>query len=155
MIDGKLLWCERKGNHILIHYTRLQNMQLNLCLAIRKLDVLILECIPVGCIPPTLQCTGSLCQGGSLFRGVSVHGGLCQGGISVEGDLQTWTPPEGTWDQEARQELTSYTDPPLSTEWQTCVKILPCPKLCLRAVNIYLHKRFINTGYFFIFSFKK
>ena len=38
---------------------------------------------------------------------------------------------EGTWDQAARQEVTSYRDP-LWTEWQTRVKTLPCCKLRLR-----------------------
>ena len=38
--------------------------------------------------------------------------------------------------------------PPLWTEWQTGVKILPCPKLRLRAVNINIRKDydFFQTG---------
>ena len=39
---------------------------------------------------------------------------------------------KGTWNQAARQEVTSYRDPPVDR--QTPLKILPCPKLCLRTV---------------------
>ena len=44
----------------------------------------------------------------------------------------TETLPEGTWDQAARQEVTSYRDPPMDR--QTPLKALPCPKLHLWAV---------------------
>ena len=50
--------------------------------------------------------------------------------------LGTETPPEGTWYQAARQEETSYRDPPC-TEWQTGVKAFPCPRLRLLAVKMW------------------
>ena len=43
-------------------------------------------------------------------------------------------PPEGTWDQAARQEVTSYRDPPVNR--QTGIKTVPRPKLCLRTVTM-------------------
>ena len=43
-------------------------------------------------------------------------------------------PPEGAWDQVARQEVTSYRDPPVNR--QTPVKTLPCSKLRLWGVTI-------------------
>ena len=42
-------------------------------------------------------------------------------------------PLEGTWDQAARQEVTSYRDPS-PVDRQKGVKQLPCPKLLLRVV---------------------
>ena len=41
---------------------------------------------------------------------------------------------EGTWDQAARQEMTSYTS---LVDRQTPVKTLPCPKLRLRVVMMF------------------
>ena len=77
------------------------------------------------------------------------RGSLCQG-ISLTETPQTEThhgqrPSEGTWDQRQKpplegtwdQEVASYRDP-LWTEWHTRVKTLPCPKLRLRAVIMYL-----------------
>ena len=55
---------------------------------------------------------------------------------------ETKTPLEGTWDQAARQEVTSYRDPLHPMNRMTdIVKTLPCPKLRLRAV--------INASSFF------
>ena len=91
---------------------------------------------------------GSPCQGGISFpggspcRGASFPGGSpCQGDASLLGGclpaggspcqgvppsfVGGWVPPSGgspSWET------------PLWTEWQTGVKILPCPKLRLRAV---------------------
>ena len=59
-------------------------------------------------------------------RNFHVQGGLCPrgcpGGVSVQGWSLSWG-----------VSLTETS--PLWTEWQTGVKILPCPKLRLRAVN--------------------
>ena len=80
------------------------------------------ESIQVGCIPPACHHT----QGNSIR-------GLCQGDPSTDSPGQrfprqrplerelpegTWDqvqrPLEGTWDQAARQEVTSYRDPPVN-----------------------------------------
>ena len=59
---------------------------------------------------------------------------------SLDRDSLTETPwdrdsSEGTWDQAAKQELTSYKDPRRGqNDRHTLLKILPCPKLRLRAV---------------------
>ena len=37
------------------------------------------ECIPIGCVPPALYCTGGLCPGGLCPEG------LCPGGVSFRG----------------------------------------------------------------------
>ena len=52
------------------------------------------------------------------------------GGLPTETETSwTETPLEGTWNQAARQWVTSYRDPPhLWTEWQTSVETLPYPK---------------------------
>ena len=53
---------------------------------------------------------------------------------------------EGTWDQAARQEVTSYRDPPLDR--QMPVKILPCPKIRLRVgkyVGLLLCRNILKT----------
>ena len=42
--------------------------------------------------------------------------------------------PEGIWDQAARQEVTSYRDPPWTDKHLS--KKLPCPKLRLQVVKI-------------------
>ena len=42
------------------------------------------ECIPVGCIPPTLYHTGGSLSGGQCPRG------LCPGVVSVQGELCPW-----------------------------------------------------------------
>ena len=81
------------------------------------------ESIPVGCSPPTF-----------LIRG---------GRVSAGRPPLTEIPPQGTWDQAARQEVASYIIPLLPwTEWQTGVKTLTCPKLRLRAVIIFKSKTF-------------
>ena len=79
------------------------------------------ECIPEGCVPPTLYRVGGLCPGeflsgrGSLsIQGVS--GSLSRGWGSVrethlEHETRDGDPPEGTWDQAARQEVISYREP--------------------------------------------
>ena len=43
-------------------------------------------------------------------------------------------PPEGTWDQAARQEVSSYRDSWEQNDQYTILKILPCATLRLRAV---------------------
>ena len=73
-------------------------------------------CIPVECVPPAPYHTeGCLYPGGSLSRGVSVWGCLCPGGSLSRGVSVRETPPP--------------------VDRQTPVKILPCPKLRLRAVK--------------------
>ena len=81
--------------------------------------------IPIGCVPPALYgfreglCPGGVVsvQGVSLARGeVSVRGeSLCQWKEHGTRDLKgTWD--MGTWDQAARQEVTSHRDPPGQNE---------------------------------------
>ena len=73
------------------------------------------ESIPVGCVPPAYwPCRG--CPGVYVSRGLSL--GLCPG-----------HPPT------QRHPRTQRQTPPLDR--QTPVKTLPCPKLRLRAVNIF------------------
>ena len=76
-------------------------------------------CLPKGCLP------GGVCQGGCLPRGGGClpRGCVCLGGLPDH-------PPCG------------------QKEWHTPVKILPCPKLRLRAVINLTHKRTIITNYF-------
>ena len=88
------------------------------------------ECIPVECIPPAhwpsvggVPAWGCTCPGGVPARGcVPARGlpawGYLSGGVYLPRGDSTWA---GT--------------PPLWTEWQTGAKILPCPKLRLRAVK--------------------
>ena len=74
---------------------------------------------------------------------VTVQGSLCPGegggfpDRPPDRDPRTETPgqrpPEGTWDQSARQAVTSYRDPVVDR--QTPVKTLPYPKLHLREVK--------------------
>ena len=88
------------------------------------------ECSPVGCVLPTLVPT-TRCQ---------FQGGLSGGRSPLEGDLpgrnmgpdsltgSNIIPPlERTWDQAARQEVTSYT--PFPHEQTTYMKTLPSPNL--------------------------
>ena len=74
------------------------------------------ECIPVGYVPA---------RGVHAWR-VYLPGGVPAGGVPAGG-----VPAGGCTCQ--RQYLHRYS-PHLWTEWQTGAKILPCPKLCLRAV---------------------
>ena len=63
------------------------------------------ECIPVGYVPPALYCIGGLCPGRPPRQRPP--------GRNMEPETETLyrNPPEGTWDQAARQEVTSYRDP--------------------------------------------
>ena len=97
------------------------------------------ECFPVGCVPPALYRTGvgvsvwGVCPGGLSIGGRSLFRGSLSGRPPVDRD-----PPEGTWDQAARQKVTSYREPfPLWTEWLTdrC-KNITFPQLSLRAVKL-------------------
>ena len=72
------------------------------------------ECIPVGCVPPAA---------------VAVRGGLHQAPPGTR-HPQAQTPR----DQAPPRTRPPGSRPPLWTEWQTGAKILPCPKLRLRAV---------------------
>ena len=82
------------------------------------------ECIPVGCVLPVLYHTGEGPLSGRVcVRGVYVQGGLCRGDslsgeVSFQGGLCLW----------------GRTIPPPHVDRQTPVKLLPCPKLRLRAV---------------------
>ena len=81
-------------------------------------------------VSPSMLCSrGGLVRGGCLVLGGSAPGGgLLLGGCLVrgEGGLFLGQPgPGGRWCPRGR--------PPQWTEWQTGVKILPCPKLRLQA----------------------
>ena len=70
------------------------------------------ESIPVGCMPPALHCYGV-----SVF-GEGVPDRESAGQRRPRSKMQPETPPEGTWDQITRQEVTSYRDtPPPSHSW--------------------------------------
>ena len=106
------------------------------------------ECIPVGCVPPACcpylpdlpACTalgGVSAWGGVPARGVYLpEWGTCWGvylprgctcpGVYLPRGVPAWGVPA--------QVLS-----PLWTEWQTGAKILPGPKLRLRAVKIYYY----------------
>ena len=70
------------------------------------------ECIPVGCVPPALYRTGESLSGGCLSPG-----GSLSREVSVQGGLCQGIP--------------------FPVDRKTPVKLLPCPKLRLRMVNIY------------------
>ena len=109
------------------------------------------ECFPVGCVPPALYrsggglpltANGHLSRRGGLCPGVvSVQRGRCPGEVSVRGSLsvngrnmgpKTEIPLDETWDQAAREEVTSYRDP--LDRMKDVSKNITCPKLRLRAV---------------------
>ena len=69
----------------------------------------------------------------SLDRDPLPKGTWDQTGQRPRRNMGPETETGGTWDQSARQEVTSYRDPP-RVDRQTPVKTLPCPKLRLRAV---------------------
>ena len=52
----------------------------------------------------------------------------------------TETSLEGTWDQAARQEVTSYRDPPVNRITQTC-KNITCTKFCLRTAIKWIEQK--------------
>ena len=83
----------------------------------------------VGCLPPW---GGVSLAGGLLGRGLSLAGGLLARGVCFPGGV----PP-------SRETL-----PCGQNSWHTLLKILPCPKLRLRAV-----KRVQSLKKFFIFAF--
>ena len=64
-------------------------------------------------------------------------------GRDPERETPEQRPLEGTWDQAARHEVTSYRDPPVNR--QTGVKTVLCPKLCLGAVT-RKHSRMMRTA---------
>ena len=93
------------------------------------------ECIPVGCILPSacwpypsMHCWGCTCPGGCT----------CLGGVPVWGVYLPWVcvPAQGVtcWGVYLPRGYLPRYSPPW-TEWQTGAKILPCPKLRLRAVK--------------------
>ena len=109
------------------------------------------------CTVRSLLYRGTLCPRGSPSRrwvslsSGSLSRGLCQGSLCPgtweqrqrppwkEHGTRDRNPPEGKWDQAARHEVASYRDPlPPWTEWQTQVKTLPCPKLRLQKVILYI-----------------
>ena len=99
------------------------------------------ESIPIGCVLPTLPIRG---------REVSVGDPLTETPWTETPWTETpqtetpWKehgtrdrgPLEGTWDQAAIHEVTSYRDPPMNR--QTGVKTVPCPKLRLPAVTTHV-----------------
>ena len=77
------------------------------------------DCIPVGCVPPARWPYLPAC---SAVGGCMVPGGCM---APVGGALsRRWVVSQHALKQ----------TPPLWTEWQTGVKILPCPRLRLRAI---------------------
>ena len=75
----------------------------------------------------------------SGFRGrglPNTHGGRppCRK-TPLEYGTRLRDPLEGTWDQAARHEVTSYKDPLVNR--QTLVKKLPCPELRLQVVTMF------------------
>ena len=117
------------------------------------------ECIPVGCVPPAhwsylrissypthasqeqpctppqqQPCTPPLEQPRMPPLGATTHappGATTHAPPSNHAPL----PPGATMHAPPREQPSM---PPLWTEWQTGVKILPCPKLRLRAVNTHV-----------------
>ena len=100
------------------------------------------ECIPVGLIPPA-----SVRGGGGVWLGVSAQGwclpgGVCLGGwVFPGGCLPGRCLPKGCgclpgWAGLPR----GVSATPLPVDRHTPVKILPCPKLCLRAVMMLLSR---------------
>ena len=77
------------------------------------------QCIPAGCVLPALYRTGDLCAGG-----------ICPGGSLSRGSLS-----KGAGGSLSRGSLSGR--PLCPVDRQTPVKLLPCPKLRLRAVNIF------------------
>ena len=78
---------------------------------------------------------GGLCLRGVSGGGVFVQGGLCPGGLCPRGPLSRGRLcPRGV---SVLGGLPDRDPPPPWTEWQTGVKILPCPKLRLRAINMH------------------
>ena len=78
---------------------------------------------------PSMHCTGGVCSRGCLVWGVSAGGVcVCSGGRELPG----WGGGGGIL------ACTEADHPPCEqNSWHTLLKILPCPKLRLRAVNIY------------------
>ena len=84
---------------------------------------------------------GSLLTGGSLSRGVSVHGvsvwreslsgGLCSGVLCTGGLSPGGLYPRGSLSRGVKE------TPSPTVDRQTPVKLLPCPKLRLRALKIF------------------
>ena len=76
------------------------------------------ESIPLGCIPPSLHCTGALDRepSGQRFPWTEnpPRKNMRPGTETPwkEHGARDRGPLEGTWDQAARQEVTSYRDPP-------------------------------------------
>ena len=122
------------------------------------------ECIPVGCVPPAhwpylpacsalggcLLRRGCLLQGGVCSQGVSAlggvcsKGGVCSRGVSAPGGVCSWgclllrgcllprrVYPSMHWGRHPPCEQNS---------WHTPMKILLCPKLRLRTVNIHIRR---------------
>ena len=92
------------------------------------------ECIPVGCVPPA---SVVIFTGGGIYLGVSVLGVSVQG-VSRKGCVQggcreDLQPLDLEADTRLPHCMLGYTP---AVDRQTPVKILPCPKLCLQAVNI-------------------
>ena len=101
-------------------------------------------CIVGACMAGGVCGRGACMAGGMYGRGFMVRGhpwqGVCSGGGAcvVGGCMVGGRHGRGvctTGDVCSRGDMRA-THAPNPTEWQTLVKILPCPKLCLRAVNI-------------------
>ena len=75
------------------------------------------DCIPVGCILPACW---------PYLPACTMHWGICSGGGVWSGGVPG---PGGAWSGGS-----VVSQHALWTEWQTGAKILPCPKLRLRAV---------------------
>ena len=86
------------------------------------------ECIPVGCVPANRGPYAGVCFPGGVLHpggGVSIRGGFLHRGGSPSGGV----PPSSRGGGSPSSRGVSLPDPPLWTEWQTGVKILPWPKL--------------------------
>ena len=74
------------------------------------------------------------CHEGTCLAGVCVAGGMHSGRHAWQGCVYAMGCMHGRGACVTGGEHSMHA--PLWTEWQTPVKILPCPKLCLRAVKI-------------------
>ena len=96
-------------------------------------------CIPVGCVPP-VSVTAIRCIGGGGLGSLSQRPPSPDWALLKETCDSAKNPPEGTWEQATREEVTSYRYAlPLGQNDIRFVKTLPCFKLCLQVVTTRMH----------------